>query len=63
MKLTKKSGARIAMTAAALVVTGTLVDRRHGRRSQGPLLRRQRLLPARAPASPHKNDCKGQECL
>ena len=44
MKLTKTSGASIAMTAAALIVSGAALDR-HGqcRDLQGPLLRREWL--------------------
>ena len=44
MKLNRKSGAKLAMTAAVLVVTGaTLIGAANRRHGQGTLLRRQRL--------------------
>ena len=43
MKLKQKSGATIAMTAAALIMPAPPLWRRHRRHRQGPLLRRQWL--------------------
>ncbi len=62
MKLNQKSGAKIAMTAAALLVSGALIGSAMAGRFQGTLLWRQRLR-RQGCLQEHQERLQGQECL
>ena len=64
MKLNQKSGAKIAMTAAALVVSGTalIASAFAVEGIPGTLLRRQRLR-RQGRLQDHQERLQGQECL